>query len=174
MNSTALAYSKEKTLRDKGLHPDVLFMTATPIPRTLSITTFGDMDVSIIDELPKGRQPIETYWVKENMMDRVRQFMVSEVYNGRQAYVICPLIEESDQLDIQNAVDIFEELQDDLPNDINVGLMHGRLNAQEKEDVMRRFADNEINILVSTTVVEVGVNVPNATLMVIYDADVLG
>ncbi len=161
-------------MRDKGLHPDVLFMTATPIPRTLSITTFGDMDVSIIDELPKGRQPIETYWVKENMMDRVRQFMVSEVYNGRQAYVICPLIEESDQLDIQNAVDIFEELQDDLPNDINVGLMHGRLNAQEKEDVMRRFADNEINILVSTTVVEVGVNVPNATLMVIYDAERFG
>ncbi|MGP4072616.1 ATP-dependent DNA helicase RecG [Piscibacillus sp. B03] len=166
--------AQRKTLRDKGLHPDVLFMTATPIPRTLSITTFGDMDVSVIDELPKGRQPIETYWVKENMMDRVRQFMVSEVNNGHQAYVICPLIEESDQLDIQNAVDVYEELQEELPNHINVGLMHGRLNAHEKDEVMRSFAENETQVLVSTTVVEVGVNVPNATLMVIYDAERFG
>ncbi len=166
--------AQRKSLRDKGLNPDVLFMTATPIPRTLSITTFGDMDVSIIDELPKGRQPIETYWVKENMIERVHQFMVSEIRNGHQVYVICPLIEESDQLDIQNAVDVYEELQDTLPNDIKVGLMHGRLNPQEKDEVMRDFASNDIQVLVSTTVVEVGVNVPNATLMVIYDAERFG
>ncbi|TFB23247.1 ATP-dependent DNA helicase RecG [Filobacillus milosensis] len=166
--------NQRKTLRDKGLNPDVLFMTATPIPRTLSITTFGDMDVSIIDEMPKGRQPIETYWVKENMIERVHQFLIKETDAGHQAYVIAPLIEESDKLDIQNAVDVFEELQSTLPPSISVGLMHGRLSAQEKDEVMREFAANNIQILVSTTVVEVGVNVPNATVMVIYDAERFG
>ncbi|GEL75914.1 ATP-dependent DNA helicase RecG [Tenuibacillus multivorans] len=165
---------QRKTLRDKGIHPDVLFMTATPIPRTLSITSFGDMDVSIIDEMPKGRKAIDTFWVKENMLDRVHQFIISEVQNGHQAYVICPLIEESDKLDIQNAVDVYEQLQSVLPQDIQVGLMHGRLSSQEKDDVMRDYADNEIQVLVSTTVVEVGVNVPNATIMVIYDAERFG
>ncbi|RPF56031.1 ATP-dependent DNA helicase RecG [Aquisalibacillus elongatus] len=166
--------NQRKALRDKGLNPDVLFMTATPIPRTLSITAFGDMDVSVIDEMPKGRQPVETYWVKENMIERVHQFIIKEVQAGHQAYIICPLIEESDELDIQNAVDVYEELQDVLPNDIQVGLMHGRLSTDEKDDVMREFASNDIQVLVSTTVVEVGVNVPNATLMVIYDAERFG
>ncbi|GAA0460967.1 ATP-dependent DNA helicase RecG [Alkalibacillus silvisoli] len=166
--------SQRKTLRDKGLTPDVLFMTATPIPRTLSITSFGDMDVSVIDEMPKGRLPVETYWVKENMIERIHQFLIEQINKGHQAYVICPLIEESDQLDIQNAVDVFEELNDIMPESIKVGLMHGRLSAQEKEELMRQFAENEVQLLVSTTVIEVGVNVPNATTMVIYDAERFG
>lgn len=165
---------QRRTLRDKGLHPDVLFMTATPIPRTLAITAFGDMDVSVIDEMPSGRKEIETYWAKENTLDRVLQFIEQRITYGEQAYVICPLIEESDKLDIQNAVDLYEQLQAFYPPSIHVGLMHGRLHSDEKEDVMKRFAANEIQVLVSTTVVEVGVNVPNATIMVIYDAERFG
>ncbi len=165
---------QRKLLRDKGLYPDVLFMTATPIPRTLSITMLGDMDVSTIDEMPQGRQAVKTYWVKENMLDRIYSFIEREVEKGHQAYVICPLIEESDKLDIQNAIDVFNELNETLPKTIQVGLMHGRLSQQEKEDVMRQYANNEIQVLVSTTVVEVGVNVPNATIMVIYDAERFG
>ncbi len=165
---------QRRILRDKGLHPDVLFMTATPIPRTLAITAFGDMDVSIIDEMPSGRKQVETYWVKENMLDRVLQFIQKEVDNGHQAYVICPLIEESDKLDIQNAVELYEQLKEIYAPKTNVGLMHGRLPSDEKEEVMREFAVNDIQVLVSTTVVEVGVNVPNASVMVIYDAERFG
>ncbi|WP_035512409.1 ATP-dependent DNA helicase RecG [Halalkalibacillus halophilus] len=166
--------AQRKQLRDKGLTPDVLFMTATPIPRTLSITSFGDMDVSVIDEMPKGRLPVETYWVKENMLERVHQFIVKEAEKGHQSYIICPLIEESDQLDIQNAVDVYNDLGERMPGHIKVGLMHGRLKSDEKDDMMRAFANNEIQVLVSTTVIEVGVNVPNASLMVIYDAERFG
>ncbi|WP_027954171.1 MULTISPECIES: ATP-dependent DNA helicase RecG [Halobacillus] len=165
---------QRRTLRDKGLSPDVLFMTATPIPRTLAITAFGDMDVSVIDEMPAGRKPVETYWVKGEMTDRVLNFIKKEIDQGHQAYVICPLIEESDQLDIQNAIDLYHQLSSVFEPDISVGLMHGRLHNDEKEEVMKEFADNHLNILVSTTVVEVGVNVPNATMMVIYDAQRFG
>ncbi|MCT2538006.1 ATP-dependent DNA helicase RecG [Aquibacillus koreensis] len=165
---------QRKTLRDKGINPDVLFMTATPIPRTLAITTFGDMDVSIINEMPKGRKEVKTYWAKESMLDRVLDFIEKEVNQGHQAYVICPLIEESDKLDIQNAVDLYHQLQATYEPTIKVGLMHGRLHADEKEAVMQQFAKNEVQVLVSTTVVEVGVNVPNATVMVIYDAERFG
>lgn len=166
--------NQRRTLRDKGLFPDVLFMTATPIPRTLAITAFGDMDVSVIDEMPAGRKPVETYWVKDQMLDRVLTFIQSEVEQGHQAYVISPLIEESDKLDIQNAVDIHQQLSTYFPSNMKVGLMHGRLTAEEKEEVMKQFAENEIQILVSTTVVEVGVNVPNASIMLIYDAERFG
>ncbi|WP_096435446.1 ATP-dependent DNA helicase RecG [Alteribacter populi] len=164
---------QRRILRKKGLHPDVLFMTATPIPRTLAISAFGDMDVSVIDEMPKGRKPIETYWAKPAMFERVLTFMQKELKQGRQAYVICPLIEESDKLDVQNAIDVHAQLSQGLP-DVNVGLMHGRLTPDEKEEVMGQFADNDIQALVSTTVVEVGVNVPNATVMIIYDAERFG
>ncbi|HLR66107.1 ATP-dependent DNA helicase RecG [Virgibacillus alimentarius] len=165
---------QRRTLRDKGLHPDVLFMTATPIPRTLAITAFGDMDVSVIDELPTGRKEVKTYWIKENMLDRVLRFIAKQILSGEQAYIICPLIEESDKLDIQNAVDLYHQLEAFYPPEVNIGLLHGRLPANEKEQVMKQFAENEIQILVSTTVVEVGVNVPNATIMVIYDAERFG
>ncbi|HLR80245.1 MAG TPA: ATP-dependent DNA helicase RecG [Bacillota bacterium] len=165
---------QRRTLKEKGLHPDVLFMTATPIPRTLAITSFGDMDVSIIREMPKGRKKIQTYWVKENMFERVLRFIARRVAHGEQAYVITPLIEESDQLDIQNAVDLYHELTAFFPEDIRVGLMHGRLSKDEKEATMRKYAQNHLDVLVSTTVVEVGVNVPSATIMVIYDAERFG
>ncbi|GGE16710.1 ATP-dependent DNA helicase RecG [Marinithermofilum abyssi] len=160
-------------LREKGRAPDVLHMTATPIPRTMAITAFGDMDVSTIDELPAGRQPIETHWVKTDLWPRVIRFIQKECRKGRQAYVICPLIEESEKVDLQNAQDVFEELTVELAP-LRVGLLHGKMSPTEKEEVMRLFAENEVQILVSTTVVEVGVNVPNATVMVVYDADRFG
>ncbi|MGV3465749.1 MAG: ATP-dependent DNA helicase RecG [Heyndrickxia sp.] len=165
---------QRKILREKGETPDVLFMTATPIPRTLAITAFGEMDVSIIDEMPAGRKTIETYWVKHEVLERVLGFVEKELTQGRQAYIICPLIEESDKLDVQNAIDVYDMLANYYRNRYRVGLMHGRLPAQEKDEVMNLFSKNEVQILVSTTVVEVGVNVPNATIMVIYDAERFG
>lgn len=165
---------QRRILREKGETPDVLFMTATPIPRTLAITEFGEMDVSTIDEMPAGRKTIETYWVKHEVLERVLGFVEKELSQGRQAYIICPLIEESDKLDVQNAIDVYDMLSNYYSNKYRVGLMHGRLPAQEKDEVMNLFSKNEVQILVSTTVVEVGVNVPNATIMVIYDAERFG
>lgn len=165
--------AQRRVLREKGLKPDVLFMTATPIPRTLAITAFGDMDVSTIDEMPKGRKPIDTYWAKPDTLPRVLKFIEKQVALGHQAYVICPLIEESEKLDVQNAIDLHRQIQEVLPH-LNTGLMHGRLHNEVKEQVMQQFAANEVQILVSTTVVEVGVNVPNATVMAIYDANRFG
>lgn len=165
---------QRRILRDKGESPDVLFMTATPIPRTLSITAFGEMDVSIIDEMPAGRKPIETHWVKKEQFGAVVQKLESELLQGRQAYAICPLIEESDKLDVQNAVEAYEQLKEIFRGRFEVGLMHGRLTPAQKDAVMRDFSDGKLHILVSTTVVEVGVNVPNATFMVVYDAERFG
>jgi ATP-dependent DNA helicase RecG len=165
---------QRRVLREKGENPDVLFMTATPIPRTLAITAFGEMDVSVIDEMPAGRKAIETYWAKHQMIDRVLAFVEKELQKGRQAYVICPLIEESEKLDVQNAIDLHDMLTHYYRGNWNFGLMHGRLSSTEKEKVMQEFSQNNVQLLVSTTVVEVGVNVPNATIMVIYDAERFG
>ncbi|MDZ5474378.1 ATP-dependent DNA helicase RecG [Bacillus sp. 31A1R] len=165
---------QRRILREKGENPDVLFMTATPIPRTLAITVFGEMDVSIIDEMPAGRKAIETYWAKHDMLDRVLGFVEKELLKGRQAYVICPLIEESEKLDVQNAIDVHATLTQYFQSRYQIGLMHGRLTSDEKDQVMKAFSLNEVQLLVSTTVVEVGVNVPNATIMVIYDAERFG
>lgn len=165
---------QRRVLREKGLNPDVLFMTATPIPRTLAITAFGEMDVSILDEMPAGRKQIETYWLKEESLLPVLRKMEKELHAGRQAYVICPLIEESDKLDVQNAVDVHAQLNHHFSGRYTVGLMHGRLHPDEKDEIMRDFSDGKIDCLVSTTVVEVGVNVPNATFMLIYDATRFG
>lgn len=156
-------------LRRKGQNPDVLSMTATPIPRTLAITAFGDLDVSTLKELPKGRKPVLTYAVTHDKLDRVLGFIRREVDQGRQAYVICPLIEESEKLDVQNAIDVHAQLTMAFP-DLKVGLLHGRMPNAEKEGIMDAFKQNLLQVLVSTTVIEVGVDVPNATLMVIYDA----
>lgn len=165
---------QRRTLREKGIHPDMLFMTATPIPRTLAITAFGDMDVSVLDEMPAGRKEIKTFWMKEQGLGKILASVQKHISMGEQAYVICPLIEESDKLDIQNAVELHQQLVTYFPPQINVGLMHGRLTPQEKDEVMNEFQENRIQVLVSTTVVEVGVNVPNATVMVIYDAERFG
>ncbi|WP_144509289.1 ATP-dependent DNA helicase RecG [Bacillus sp. FJAT-22090] len=165
---------QRRVLKEKGENPDVLFMTATPIPRTLAITAFGEMDVSIIDEMPAGRKKIETHWMKHDQLDKLIGRLKKELANGRQAYIICPLIEESEKLDVQNAVDVYNMMASDLGDDYKVGLMHGRLHPDEKEEVMRSFSDGEVKVLVSTTVVEVGVNVPNATFMIIFDAERFG
>ncbi|KZE39073.1 ATP-dependent DNA helicase RecG [Bhargavaea cecembensis] len=165
---------QRRILKEKGEDPDVLFMTATPIPRTLAITAFGEMDVSILDEMPAGRQPIETYWTKRDALPAVLKRMGRELGQGRQAYVICPLIEESDKLDVQNAVDMYEQIRQYFGGRFNVGLMHGRLHPDDKEAVMREFSECGLHVLVSTTVVEVGVNVPNASFMVISDAERFG
>lgn len=167
--------NQRKILREKGTHPDVLFMTATPIPRTLAITAYGEMDVSIIDELPAGRIPIETTWTRPKNFEHTLSFIETQLHKGSQAYVICPLIEESESLDVKNATDIYEKLclyYD--PKNFTVGLLHGKMKAAEKDAIMESFKNNEIQVLVSTTVIEVGVNVPNATTMVIYDADRFG
>lgn len=160
-------------LRKKGTAPDVLLMTATPIPRTLAMTAFGDFDVSILDQLPAGRKEVKTVWLKEKMLDKVFQFMHKEIKKGRQAYVVCPLIEESEKLDVENVLNMYSRLQKIFPY-YKIGLLHGRLDTQAREETMKRFAAGELQILVATTVIEVGVNVPNATVMVIYDAERFG
>lgn len=166
---------QRRALREKGLRPDVLMMTATPIPRTLAITAYGDLDVSVIDQLPAGRKPIITRWVKHEQQDQVYSWLKEEIgKKGAQAYVISPLIEESEALDLKNAQDLQSELQAFLGQDIQVGLLHGRMKAVEKDQVMDRFKAGELNVLVSTTVIEVGVNVPNASIMIIVDADRFG
>lgn len=166
--------NQRQMLREKGAMTNVLFMTATPIPRTLAISVFGEMDVSSIKQLPKGRKPIITNWAKHEQYEQVLAQMTSELQKGRQAYVICPLIESSEHLeDVQNVVALYESLQAHYGNG-RVGLLHGKMPADEKDEVMTRFSEHELDILVSTTVVEVGVNVPNATFMMIYDADRFG
>ncbi|MEB7856708.1 ATP-dependent DNA helicase RecG [Staphylococcus xylosus] len=166
--------NQRQLLREKGAMTNVLFMTATPIPRTLAISVFGEMDVSSIKQLPKGRKPIITSWSKHEAYESVLNQMTSELKKGRQAYVICPLIESSEHLeDVQNVVELYESLQAYYGTD-KVGLLHGKMHSNEKDEVMQKFSNHEIDILVSTTVVEVGVNVPNATFMMIYDADRFG
>ena len=165
---------QRRILREKGNNPDVLMMTATPIPRTLAITAFGDMDVSIIDQMPAGRKPIITRWVKHEQLEVVLDWMKKELAKGAQVYFISPLIEESEALDLKNAIALEEELKAYFANQAQVALLHGRMKNDEKEAIMQDFKDGKTDILVSTTVIEVGVNVPNATIMVIMDADRFG
>ena len=166
--------NQRQQLREKGEHPDVLAMTATPIPRTLAITSYGEMDVSVIDKLPAGRKPIETRWLKDKQSNDALKFLRQQLASGAQAYVVSPLIEESEALDVQNATDLYERLANYFQPDYQVGLLHGRLNGEKKDAVMKDFQDGKIQVLVSTTVVEVGVDNPNATVMIIYNADRFG
>ncbi len=166
--------NQRKQLREKGDRPDVLFMTATPIPRTLAITAYGEMDVSVIDELPAGRIPIETRWILPKQIDSVLNWMTKQLKSGQQAYVICPLIEESEMLDVKNATEIYEHLSEFFGSTYKVGLLHGKMKSKDKEAIMESFKENQLQVLVSTTVIEVGVNVPNSTMMMIMDADRFG
>lgn len=162
-------------LSEKGENPDILVMTATPIPRTLALILYGDLDISIIDELPPGRQPIETIAVDKSKRDRAYNSLVrKEVEKGRQVYIVCPLVEESEAIEAKAAVDLVEELKLEYFNDLKVGLLHGKMKPREKDLIMKSFKNREIDILVSTTVIEVGVNVPNATLMIIENAERFG
>ena len=167
--------NQRKMLREKGEFVDVLMMTATPIPRTLAISAFGDMDVSIINQLPQGRKPVETFLIDSSKLDRALGFIQETILDsGQQVYVITPLIEESEAMDVQNAVEVYHLWQHHFEGKATVGLMHGRLSQAEKDAVMGDFVANRSQILVSTTVIEVGVNVPNANLMLIYDAHRFG
>ena len=161
-------------LRAKGLHPDVLVMTATPIPRTLAMTLYGDLDVSVIDELPADRKPIRTAIRMEHQKDRVYEFVREEVGAGRQIYIVFPLIEESERIDVKAATKEFEHLQKDIFPSLRLGLLHGRLSSEDKERVMRKFKEKEIDVLVATTVIEVGIDIPNASVMIIENSERFG
>ena len=161
-------------LAHKGVHPDVLVMTATPIPRTLALTLYGDLDVSVIDELPPGRKPIVTKHVTADQVERVYSFLKKQIDEGRQAYVVYPVIEESETQAMKAAEKMHEHLSREVFPELAVGLLHGRLPAPEKEAAMEDFKHGRIQILVSTTVIEVGVDVPNATVMVIEQAERFG
>ena len=162
-------------LTSKSENPDVLVMTATPIPRTLALILYGDLDISIIDELPPGRKPIETLAIEKRKRESYYMSKVrSEIEKGRQVYVVCPLVEESETLDLKSASEVYDELRYDFFKDLRVGLLHGKMKASEKDQVMEAFKNHELDILVSTTVIEVGVNVPNASLMIIENAERFG
>jgi len=161
------------TLKEKGSDADFLFTTATPIPRSLCLTLYGDLDVTRIDELPPGRQPIKTLWVREEEKNRVYDYVKREIDEGGQAYIICPLIEESEKMDLTALMLEYEEVKKRFPG-LSVGLLHGRMTGYEKETTMQEFSSGEYHILVSTTVVEVGVDVPGASVMVILDAQRYG
>lgn len=161
-------------LKKKGARPDCLIMTATPIPRTLALTLYGDLDVSVIDELPKGRKPVVTYWVRSNRRDRVYQFIREELRKDRQAYIVYPLVEESKDLELEAATQNRDKLQKEVFSDFSVDLIHGRMRADEKEKVLRRFRDKETDILVSTTVIEVGIDITDASIMLVENAERFG
>ena len=161
-------------LKRKGVSPHFLVMTATPIPRTLAMTVYGDLDVSVIDELPPGRTPIITRVTYESKRPQVMKFLKEQLQAGRQVYVVYPLVEESEKIDLKDAVSAFETLKTELQPDFKVGLLHGKMKADEKDEVMRQFRSHEFNVLVSTTVIEVGVDVPNANLMIIEHAERFG
>ncbi len=161
-------------LRAKGEHPDLLVMTATPIPRTLALTLYGDLDVSVLDELPPGRRPVKTVARTEARRPQIYEFVRRQVAEGRQAYVVYPLVEESEAVDLKAATDMAAHLQRDVFPDLTVGLLHGRLGFEDKDAIMRRFKAGEIHVLVSTTVIEVGIDVPNASVMVIEHAERFG
>jgi ATP-dependent DNA helicase RecG len=149
-------------------------MSATPIPRTLSMTLYGDLDISVIDEMPKGREAVETHIVKQAEIKQVYETVREQVDEGRQVYFIYPLIEEGQTIDVKNAVDAYERMKGELFSDLRVGLLHGRMVDSQKDQVMKMFRDHEYDILVATTVVEVGLHVPNATVMVIEQAERFG
>ncbi|MGB8647906.1 MAG: ATP-dependent DNA helicase RecG [Anaerolineae bacterium] len=170
--------NQRRMMQEQSAHPeltpDVIVMSATPIPQTLALTVFGDLDISIIDEMPPGRQAIRTKWLEPPERERAYAFIRKQVNEGRQAYVICPLVEESEVIDAKAAVEEYERLRKEIYPDLNVGLIHGKLRASEKDAVMTNFAAGRIHVLVATSVIEVGIDVPNATVMLIEGADRFG
>ena len=165
---------QRSALREKGFNPHMLVMTATPIPRTLALTLYGDLDLSVIDELPPGRQVVKTKWLKPNQRDSAYAFVRKQVAGGRQTFILCPLIEESEAIMAQAAVVEYERLSHEVFPDLRLGLLHGRLSSAEKDTAMESFRSGELDILVSTPVIEVGIDIPNATVMLIESADRFG
>ena len=158
----------------KGSVPHVLVMSATPIPRTLAIILYGDLDISVIDELPANRLPIKNCVVDTGYRKTAYSFMKKQVAQGRQCYVICPMVEESESMEAENVIDYASMLQEELGEEIAVSYLHGKMRQTEKDDIMERFGKNEIQVLVSTTVIEVGIDVPNATVMMVENAERFG
>jgi ATP-dependent DNA helicase RecG len=165
---------QRSALRQKGFNPHVLVMTATPIPRTLALTLYGDLDLSVIDELPPGRQTVKTKWLKPEQRNSAYAFLRKQVTEGRQAFIICPLVEESEIIQAKAAVAEYERLSGEVFPDLKLGLIHGRMSAAEKDKVMHQFRSGELQVLVSTPVIEVGIDVPNATVMLVESADRFG
>lgn len=161
-------------LTKKNDEVDTIVMTATPIPRSLAIILYGDLDISVVDELPPGRTPIQTFTVNDSYETRVNEFIRKQVNNGRQVYIVCPLVEENDELDLKSVEMLFENYKNNIFPELNVGILHGKMKNKEKDEIMLDFKDGKIDILVSTTVIEVGISVSNATLMVIENADRFG
>lgn len=161
-------------LKEKGKNADILVMSATPIPRTLALMLYGDLDISIIDELPPGRKKVLTYAINSSLRGKAYKFIINEVKKGRQAYIVCPLIEDSENINAKSAEIVYKETYKGIFNNYKIGLIHGNMTIQEKNRVMKEFINGKIDILISTTVIEVGVNVPNATIMVIENAERFG
>ncbi len=166
--------TQRASLSSKGVHPHTLVMSATPIPRTLGLIIYGDLDISIIDEYPRGRQQIENYCVESALRQRVFGYIKKHLDEGRQGYIVCPMVEENEEIDIQSAEQYFAEIQNGEFKNYRVGLLHGKMKAKNKEEIMRSFKNGEIDLLVCTTVIEVGIDVPNAAIMVIENAERFG
>ena len=162
------------TIVEKGINPDVIVMSATPIPRTLALILYGDLDISIIDELPPNRKKIDTFAVRKNMEERVNNFVKKQIDEGRQAYIVCPLVEENEEMDLKSVIQLANKYKDEVFSEYRVEYLHGKMKSAEKEDIMKRFKNAEIDILISTTVIEVGVNVPNANIMVVENSERFG
>ena len=165
---------QRSTIASKGKNPDVLVMTATPIPRTLALILYGDLDISIIDELPPNRKKIDTFAVRKSMEERVNNFIKKQIDEGRQAYIVCPLVEESEEIEAKSVLELAEKYKTQIFKEYRVEYLHGKMKPKEKDEIMHRFKDGEIDILISTTVIEVGVDVPNSNIMVIENAERFG
>ena len=161
-------------IASKGNNPDVIVMSATPIPRTLALILYGDLDISIIDELPPNRKKIDTFAVGKDMEERINTFIAKQIDEGRQCYIVCPLVEENEEMDLKSVTELSEKLQTEVFSKYKVEFLHGKMKAKEKDDIMLRFKNGEIDILISTTVIEVGVDVPNSNIMVIENAERFG
>ena len=164
---------QREMLAEKGRMPHVLVMSATPIPRTLAIIIYGDLDISVVDEMPAHRLPIKNCVVDESYRSNAYRFMKKEVEAGHQVYIICPMVEENEELELENVTDYTEKLKGILP-EFQISCLHGKMKPKEKNEIMEAFADGQIQILVSTTVIEVGINVPNATVMMVENAERFG
>ncbi len=165
---------QRKIISEKGKNPDVLVMTATPIPRTLALILYGDLDISIIDELPPNRKKIDTFAVTKGLEQRVNNFIKKQVDEGRQAYIVCPLVEENEELNLKSVLELAEKYKTEVFPEYRVEYIHGKMKAKEKDAIMEEFKNGNIDILIATTVIEVGVNVPNASIMVIENAERFG
>ena len=165
---------QRKIISEKGNNPDILVMTATPIPRTLALILYGDLDISIIDELPPNRKKIDTFAVTKGMEERVNNFIKKQIDEGRQAYIVCPLVEENEEINAKSVIELAEKYKNDIFKEYKVEYMHGKMRPKEKDSIMEAFKNGEIDILISTTVIEVGVNVPNASIMIVENAERFG